>query len=56
MKLLYQELRVPLAAMICGLSQLKTVSLQQFSSSEEQELLTLAFDHLITSLKQFSLA
>jgi hypothetical protein len=55
MELLYQELRVPLAAMICGLSQLKAVSLQQFSS-EEQELLTLSFDHLISSLKHFNAA
>lgn len=53
MELLYQELRVPVAAMLCGLQQLKTVSLQQFSS-EEQDLSGLAFDNLIAGLKQFS--
>jgi allophycocyanin-B len=55
MELLYQELRVPVPAMLCGLEQLKTVSLQQFSS-EEQDLLGLSFDHLISALKQFSQA
>ncbi|MEZ2229576.1 MAG: phycobilisome protein [Microcoleus sp.] len=53
MELLYQELGVPVPAMLCGLEQLKTVSLQQFSS-EEQDLLGLNFDYLITALKQFS--
>lgn len=52
MQLLYQELRVPLAAMICGLEELKTVSLQQFSS-EEQDSFGSYFDHLIINLKQF---
>ncbi|TAD80790.1 MAG: phycobilisome protein [Oscillatoriales cyanobacterium] len=55
MELLYQELGVPVPAMLCGLEQLKTVSLQQFSS-EEQDLLGLNFDHLISALKQFSQA
>ncbi|MFM9268510.1 phycobilisome protein [Tychonema sp. BBK16] len=55
MELLYQELGVPIPAMLCGLEQLKTVSLQQFSS-EEQDLLGLNFDRLITSLKQFNQA
>ncbi|MEO9127504.1 MAG: phycobilisome protein [Microcoleus sp.] len=55
MELLYQELRVPVAAMLCGLEQLKTVSLQQFSS-EEQDLSGLSFDNLIAGLKQFSQA
>ncbi|MFM7438316.1 MAG: phycobilisome protein [Snowella sp.] len=52
MQLLYQELRVPLDAMIDGLEQLKLFSLQPFSD-EEQTQLTLYFDHLITALKQF---
>ena len=52
MQLLYQELHVPLAAMVCGLEQLKEVSLQQFKS-EEQDLLVFYFDHLISALKQF---
>lgn len=55
MELLYQELGVPIPAMLCGLEQLKTVSLQQFSS-EEQDLLGLNFDNLISALKQFSQA
>lgn len=55
MQLLYLELRVPVAAMLCGLEQLKTVSLQQFSS-EEQDLSGLSFDNLIAGLKQFSRA
>lgn len=55
MELLYQELRVPVPAMLCGLEQLKTVSLQQFSS-QEQDLLAVNFDSLITALKKFSQA
>ena len=54
MELLYQELGVPISAMLCGLEHLKTVSLQYFSSAEEQDLLGISFDHLITALKQFS--
>jgi allophycocyanin-B len=53
MELLYHELRVPMAAMVCGVEQLKTVSLQQFSC-EEQDLLAINFDRLISALKQFS--
>lgn len=52
MRLLYQELQVPLDAMICGLEHLKTYSLQQFPSEESQEL-TPYFDHLIHHLKCF---
>jgi hypothetical protein len=55
MELLYQELRVPLSAMLCGLEELKTVSLQQFNF-EDRDLLSLSFDHLITELKKFSQA
>ena len=55
MELLYQELRVPVSAMLCGLEQLKKVSLQQFNA-EDRDLLSLCFDHLITGLKQFSQA
>ncbi len=54
MELLYQELRVPVPAMVCGLEHLKIVSLQQQFSSEEQDLLGLNFDYLIGALKQFS--
>jgi hypothetical protein len=52
MQLLYQELQVPLDAMICGLEHLKIYSLQQFPSEESQEL-TPYFDHLIHHLKGF---
>jgi hypothetical protein len=52
MRLLYQELQVPLDAMVCGLEQLKINSLQQFPSETSQEL-TLYFDHLIHHLKRF---
>lgn len=55
MELLYQELRVPVAAMLCGLEQLKKVSLQHFNS-EDRDLLSLSFDHLISGLKTFSQA
>lgn len=53
MELLYQELRVPVPAMLCGLAELKILSLQQFSS-EEQDLLGINFDNLISALKQFT--
>jgi hypothetical protein len=52
MRLLYEELRVPLPAMICGLENLKIYSLQLFTQPE-QELITPYFDHLINQLKQF---
>jgi hypothetical protein len=52
MRLLYQELRVPLPAMICGLENLKISSLQLFNSPV-QELIAPYFDHLINQLKQF---
>lgn len=51
MGLLYQELQVPIPAMICGLEGLKISSLQLFDLSE-QELITPYFDHLINQLKQ----
>ncbi|MGK7940587.1 MAG: phycobilisome protein [Crocosphaera sp.] len=52
MELLYQELQVPLDAMICGLENLKIYSLQQFSSEQQQEL-TPYFNHLISHLGDF---
>lgn len=52
MRLLYEELRVPLPAMICGLENLKIYSLQLFNH-QEQELIAPYFDHLINQLKQF---
>lgn len=53
MKLLYQELGVPLGAMICGLESLKVLSLEEFDP-DEQDSLSLYFDHLILALKQFN--
>ena len=52
MKQLYQELQVPLNAMIVGLENLKSYSLQQFSM-EQQVSLSPYFDHLIDAMKQF---
>ncbi|AFZ36551.1 Phycocyanin [Stanieria cyanosphaera PCC 7437] len=54
MEQLYQELKVPLEAMVLGLEKLKYYSLQQF---EEQEKIQLApyFEHLINKMKGFSL-
>ncbi len=52
MQLLYQELRVPLPAMITGLEEVKAASLRRISP-EQQEELTPYFDHLIDQMKQF---
>lgn len=52
MQLLYEELRVPLDAMILGLENLKVFGLQEFSSEEQGELSSY-FDHLITAMQQF---
>jgi hypothetical protein len=52
MQLLYQELRVPLPAMICGLENLKHFSLQEFNT-EEWQFLVPYFDHLINALERF---
>lgn len=53
MELLYQELRVPLDAMVLGLESLKASSLKRFEPNE-QEILAPYFDHLIAALKGFS--
>jgi hypothetical protein len=52
MKLLYQELLVPLDTMVFGLESLATASLKR-ADAEQQELLTPYFEHLITRLSQF---
>ncbi|MBF2018671.1 MAG: phycobilisome protein [Hydrococcus sp. C42_A2020_068] len=52
MQLLYQELRVPLEAMVLGLENLKCFSLKQFQG-EELENIAPYFDHLIEKMKQF---
>lgn len=52
MQLLYQELRVPLEAMILGLESMKVASLKRVEPSQ-QEIFAPYFDHLITQLKRF---
>ncbi len=52
MNLLYQELQVPLEAMVSGLEALKQMSLKRLSP-EQQSLISPYFDHLISKLKDF---
>jgi hypothetical protein len=52
MNLLYQELKVPLDAMVIGLEGIKTASLSRIES-QNQTSLAPYFDHLIEQLKQF---
>jgi Phycobilisome protein len=52
MQLLYQELQVPLDAMVVGLEGIKAASLKRVEP-EQQETLAPYFDHLIEQLKQF---
>ena len=52
MEQLYQELQVPLDAMVLGLENLKLHSLQQFAPKEQANLAPY-FDHLIGAMKQF---
>jgi hypothetical protein len=53
MNLLYQELQVPLDAMVLGLESLKSASLRRLPETE-QEMLAPYFDHLINQLRTFS--
>ena len=53
MEQLYQELNVPLNAMILGLEQLKFYSLQHFEGSQVNNLAPY-FDRLIGAMKRFS--
>ncbi len=53
MEQLYQELEVPLDAMILGLEQLKLFSLKKIDSAQ-QNTLEPYFDRLINSMSQFS--
>jgi len=53
MQLLYEELEVPLEAMVMGLEGLKTASLKRINS-EQQERFAPYFDHLTKKLKQFA--
>jgi len=52
MQLLYQELQVPLDAMVVGLEGIKAASLKRVEP-EQQETIAPYFDHLIEQLKQF---
>ncbi len=52
MQLLYQELQVPLDAMVVGLEGIKVASLQHVEP-QQQEMFAPYFDHLIGQLKQF---
>ena len=52
MKILYQELQVPLDAMIVGLEGIKTASLSRIEPSEHA-IVSPYFDHLINQLKSF---
>jgi Phycobilisome protein len=52
MQQLYQELQVPLDAMVIGLEGIKTASLKRISP-EQQTKLEPYFDHLISKLRQF---
>ena len=51
MQLLYQELQVPLDAMVIGLEGVKQASLKRLEPASAK--LAPYFDHLITQLKQF---
>ncbi|MEL6928722.1 MAG: phycobilisome protein [Cyanobacteria bacterium J06600_6] len=53
MEQLYQELEVPLSAMILGLEQLKVFSLRHFDDSQREELESY-FDRLTDSMSNFS--
>ncbi len=53
MEQLYQELQVPLEAMILGLEQLKVFSLKRFEPAQQNQLEPY-FERLIKSMRQFS--
>jgi hypothetical protein len=52
MKLLYQELQVPLDAMCVGLEGIKTASLKRIDD-RQHAIVSPYFDHLISQLKSF---
>lgn len=53
MEQLYQELQVPLEAMVLGLEQLKIFSLEKFPHNQQADLEPY-FDRLIESMRKFS--
>lgn len=52
MRRLYQELKVPLDAMVVGLRSIKSVSLQRLDARDQANLAPY-FDHLIAKLSEF---
>lgn len=52
MQLLYEEMRVPLEAMVLGLENLKVFGLNEFTEKDQAEL-SPYFEHLILAMKQF---
>ncbi|MCU0534792.1 MAG: phycobilisome protein [Hydrococcus sp. Prado102] len=52
MQMLYEELRVPLGAMVVGLENIKFFGLKEFQEQEQEELKPY-FNHLIANMKQF---
>ncbi|MEH2410697.1 phycobilisome protein [Nostoc sp.] len=54
MNLLYQELQVPLDAMVLGLKSIKAASLKRCQTNQE-ETLAPYFDHLISQLATFQI-
>lgn len=55
MNLLYEELHVPLDAMVVGLEGIKTASLQRLTPEQQTSVATY-FDQLIDRLKQFQVS
>jgi hypothetical protein len=55
MRLLYQELQVPLDAMLVGLEGIKTASLKRVAPDQLDQLAPY-FDHLIEQMQQFRLS
>ena len=53
MRILYQELQVPLDAMTVGLEGMKTASLKRIDVSQHS-IVSPYFDHLIDRLKSFT--
>jgi hypothetical protein len=53
MQLLYQELRVPLAAMVMGLEGIKTAGLKRIDPAQRESFAPY-FDHLTEQMKQFA--
>ncbi len=54
MRLLYQELDVPLSAMIVGLNALQTASLSRVATNRHNAIIPF-FQHLVTQLSHFDL-